>query len=550
MRTSLVALLLFAAAPVLAAPPRLNFVYPAGAQRGTSVTATFSGGDLKDVFGFYTSGTGVTAKIEPGGDANNRTVTLTVAPDAPLGLQQVRVYDGAGLSNPRYFRVGQWPEASEKEPNDALTNAAKMTLPVTANGQIQQGTDRDGWTFHAKAGETVVCEIEGLRVLGQVGDSWLKGYLEIQDKNGNMLAESQGTPDDYYRWDPLIAFSPPAEGDYTVFFRDLNWRGDNKAVYRLTVGVVPHALGVFPLGGRWGESVDVQFAGPNLPASATRKVSLPAEGAVNSFDVDFTNPAGTTNARPFHLSDLPDVRQTVTAPGNQTRETAQPVAVPCVVNGRLAKQGTRDFYKFTVEKPQKLILEVFSRRVGTPMDPEILLYDAKNNLIQADDDARGRDCRIERDMVPGEYTLALRDVDDRGGDAFSYRLVLAPPAPRFRLIALPDAPKLARGQNLPLTVKIEREDGFDSEVAVTVEGLPAGVSASALTIAKDKSEGQITFTATNDAALGIARLSVVGAGKTGEKSLRAVARTQETYNIQGTAFQRDLIGPLLLITEK
>lgn len=549
MRAALLALFIAFTAPAFAAP-RLNFVYPAGAQRGTSVKVTFSGGDLKDVAGFYTTGTGLSAIVEPGGDATNRTVTLSVAPDAPLGIQQVRVYDGTGLSNPRYFRVGQWPEASEKEPNDALASAAKVTLPITLNGQIQQGTDRDGWTFHARPGETVVCEVEGLRVMGQVGDSWLKGYLEIQDKDGNTLAESQGAPDDYYRWDPLIAFSPPAEGDYTVFFRDLNWRGDAKAVYRLTLGVVPHAVGIFPIGGQRGTTVDVQFAGPNLPGDATQKVTLPADSTVDGLDVDCTRPMGTTNARPLHLSDLPDVPQTTTAPGNQTRETAQPVVVPCVVNGRLAKDGARDFYKFTVAKPQKLVLEVFSRRVGTPMDPEILLYDAKGNLLQADDDARGRDCRIERDFAPGDYTLAVRDVDNRGGDAFSYRLSVAPPAPRFRLIALPDAPKLARGQNVPLTVKIEREDGFDSEVAVSVEGLPTGVSAGALTIAKDKSEGQLTLSASADAATGVVRLSVAGTGKTGERALKAVARTQETYNIQGTAFQRDLLGPLLLVTEK
>ena len=43
---------------------------------------------------------------------------------------------------------------------------------------------------------------------------------------------------------------------------------------------------------------------------------------------------------------------------------------------------------------------------------------------------------------------------------------------------------------------------------------------------------------------------VIGTGKAGPRALKVVARTEETYNIQGTAYQRELIGPILLITEK
>ena len=186
--------LLAFAAPTFAAP-RLTHLYPAGGQRGTTVKVTFSGGDLKDITGFYASGTGLTAKMEPGGDNGNRTVEITIAPDAPLGIQQVRVYDGTGLSNPRYFRIGHLQERLETEPNDTPKDATKVTLPITVEGRIQQYGDRDGVTFPAKPGETIVCEIEAMRVLGQVGDSWLKGYMEIQDAAGNVLAESQGTPD-------------------------------------------------------------------------------------------------------------------------------------------------------------------------------------------------------------------------------------------------------------------------------------------------------------------------------------------------------------------
>ena len=106
-----------------------------------------------------------------------------------------------------------------------------------------------------------------------------------------------GTSDDYYRWDPLIAFQPPKEGDYTVFYHDLNFRGDQNAVYRLTLGVVPHAIGIFPLGGQRGKTVNVQFTGPNLK-EATQQVSVPPDSP-DRLDVAYLSAIGATNARPF-----------------------------------------------------------------------------------------------------------------------------------------------------------------------------------------------------------------------------------------------------------
>jgi hypothetical protein len=544
-RTLTLLCLLCFALPLQAAP-HLAYIYPPGGQRGATVKMEVHGSDLAGIAGFYAAGSGLTAQIEPGKDAASRVIEIAIAKDAPLGIQQVRVYDANGLSNPKYFCVGELPEMMEKEPNDTQQEAPKVTLPITINGRIQDYADVDGATFHAGAGETVVCEVQGLRVLGQVDDSWLKGYMEIRDAAGNTLAQSEGTSDDYYRWDPLIAFTPPKEGDYTVFFRDLNWRGAAMAVYRLTIGVRPHAIGIFPLGGRRGAKMTVHFSGPNLQ-NAVQQVEVPSAGPAepDEMEVAWSGPGGTTNARPFQISDLPDVMQ---QGPNQTRETAQSVPFPCVVNGRLEKDGACDFYRFHLAKKQSVALDLWSRRLGTPLDSELVLTNAKGDVIRTDDDSRGRDSRIEAELEPGDYVIRVRDVDDRGGPAFPYRLALAETQPRLRVRALPDAPKVARGGALKLDIHVDREDGMNGDVTVTLENPPAGVTATSVTIPKDKQDGQITLTAASTAQPGPVRLQIVGAGKTGQYTLRAIARTEETYNIQGTAFQRELIGPILLIT--
>ena len=55
----------------------------------------------------------------------------------------------------------------------------------------------------------------------------------VQDASGKVLASSQGSSDEYYRWDPIIAFKAPADGEYSIWFRDLNWRGELIAARRI-----------------------------------------------------------------------------------------------------------------------------------------------------------------------------------------------------------------------------------------------------------------------------------------------------------------------------
>src|SRR5689334_17779265 len=121
IRTALLILCLFPA-PVNAAPS-IAWIFPPGGQRGTTLTLTVSGDDLTDVSGLFATGTGLKAEplpaseplrpplvtLKPGEkpkapDAKNfRQFRVHIAPDAPLGRQEVRVFGPSGISNARYF---------------------------------------------------------------------------------------------------------------------------------------------------------------------------------------------------------------------------------------------------------------------------------------------------------------------------------------------------------------------------------------------------------------------------------------------------------------
>ncbi len=78
----------------------------------------------------------------------------------------------------------------------------------------------------------------------------------------------------------------------------------------------------------------------------------------------------------------------------------------------------------------------------------------------------------------GEYLLRLRDVRGNLEAAQPYRLTARHPEQDFRLTMSPANPNVPRGSAVPLTVTASRMDGFDGPISLSVEGLPAGITAS------------------------------------------------------------------------
>lgn len=79
----------------------------------------------------------------------------------------------------------------------------------------------------------------------------------------------------------------------------------------------------------------------------------------------------------------------------------------------------------------------------------------------------------------GDYLVRVSDVRGFGGAGFGYRLIARAPKPDFA-VRIETAKDLAfvPGGGQEFVVKADRLDGFDGEIEVTVEGLPAGFTAS------------------------------------------------------------------------
>src|SRR6185295_6503441 len=79
---------------------------------------------------------------------------------------------------------------------------------------------------------------------------------------------------------------------------------------------------------------------------------------------------------------------------------------------------------------------------------------------------------------PGEYTVEVRDVTADQGDAgFRYRVQVRPQVPHLgKILIEEDHINLAPGGAKTVRVTFDREEDYRGAVAVSVEGLPEGVT--------------------------------------------------------------------------
>src|SRR5262249_23122804 len=100
---------------------------------------------------------------------------------------------------------------------------------------------------------------------------------------------------------------------------------------------------------------------------------------------------------------------------------------PGVASGTIAAE-TSQFYKISVKPKERVCIEVLARRLGSSLDPIILIHDAKTgrelpSLYADDSPGCQTDARLTH-VFPdgGDYLMEVRDSTHRGGADFWYRL--------------------------------------------------------------------------------------------------------------------------------
>ncbi len=205
-----------------------------------------------------------------------------------------------------------------------------------------------------------------------------------------------------------------------------------------------------PAGGKAGSSVDLTVAGvvdgegidrlifshPGIKATAKTVPSTVVEGKTDVvpnqfvvaigadvptgiYDVRAAGTFGVSNPRSFAVgrgNELPKPA------GNQTSDTAAPLAIGDVVNGVAAANG-EDWYKLTAKKGSRVLFDVVAQRIDSKIDATLVVYDASKRELARSRDVNRRDPMVDL-VIPadGDYFVKVYDFTFGGGPDYFYRL--------------------------------------------------------------------------------------------------------------------------------
>jgi hypothetical protein len=458
--------------------------------------------------------------------AERVVLQVSLAPDAAPGERELRLVTRAGLTNPLVFQVGQLPEiTAPEEPGGPAPVETRITLPVTVNGRIMPGA-ADRYRFTARQGQQMVMAVFARALIPYLADAvpgWCQATLALYDSNGKELAY-----DDEYHFDPdpVLSYKIPRDGEYVIEIKDALYRGREDFVYRVFVGELPFVTGIFPLGGQTGKPASVDLTGWNLPTrQMTPTVSAPGLQQLS------LRPGTLVPNRISYLADaLPD---TLEQEPNDSPDTAQPVALPVIVSGRIDRPGDWDVFRFEGKAGQEIIAEVQARRLGSPLDSVLKVTDAAGRQLAFNDDHEDKGSGLITQHADsylsvklpasGAYLVHLGDTQHKGGPDYAYRLRLSEPRPDFELRVTPASLNVRSGGNVALTVWAIRRDGFNGEISLALAHAPDGFTLSGARLPANQDRVSVTMAAPTTSKQGIASLEISGQATIGGRRVTRAA---------------------------
>lgn len=475
-------------------------------------------------------------------------IEIKIDPNAEQGSRELRLITKAGLTNPVVFQVGALPEIRELEPNNRqayqvppnmarirnLPREKALTLPVMLNGQIMPG-DVDRFRFRAIKGQQLVIEVHARSLIPYLADAvpgWFQATLALYDGGGREVAFA----DDYrFNPDPVLFYKIPENGDYELEIHDSIYRGREDFVYRIAVSEQPFVTQVYPLGGRAGVETVASIDGWNLT-----ETKLHLDTGTNSSNIRKTaycQDKQVSNFITYAVDNLPEFNE---KESNNTTEQAQQIELPKIINGRIDQSGDIDIFRFAGRAGDKIVAEVYARRLNSPLDSLLRLTDDSGKVLEWNDDHVLKDSHLHKDVMglithhadsyllaelpkDDDYYIRLSDTQNHGGGAYGYRLRIARAQGDFALRIVPSSIGMRAGSTVPVCVHALRKDGYEGEIEVSLKDAPAGFKLCGGRIPPGRDRVRVTLTVPLEVPDDPVALQVEGHADIGGQIVKRVA---------------------------
>lgn len=388
--------------------------------------------------------------------AETVTLEIKIDADAAPGDRELRLLTANGLTNPIVFQIGQLPEVQESDPDD-INPVVQPALqaPIMFNGRIMPG-ETDSYSLQLKQGQKLVMSAQARHLIPYLADAvpgWFQALLSLSDASGKEVANSDHSGFDP---DPVINYTVPSNGTYTLIVRDTLYRGRRDFIYRVVVA-------------------------ENQPV--------------------FENTA------PTEISQMlsPELPKCKEIEPNDKGQQSQSVKLPNIVSGRIERAGDVDVFKFSGRAGDEIVAEVYARRLGSPMDSLLRLISASGKVIALNDDCK--DCAMgllthhadsyltAKLPTSGVYFVQISDAQRHGGDDYNYQLRVSPKQPDFALRIAPSSINVAAGCTVPITIFAFRKDGWQGDIDISLKNAPAGFALNGARIPAGKDCVRMTMSA-------------------------------------------------------
>jgi hypothetical protein len=381
-------------------PPKPELVRsePGGLQRGVETKLKLVGSNLSSITQLKLHNPKLTGELlrEPEPKAKEAWIKLIAAPDTTRGAYELSVESAGGESGRIKLYVDDLPQVVETK-SKAETNTL-VTLPLNIWGTLDPMGDSDSFDFDAKAGQTILFDLAA-KSLGSKANA----VLTLADATGKVLASNN----DFDGTDPLLAYTIPAEGRYSIRVHELMLGGSVDHFYRLSAGALPYVTGFYPLSVRSDAEAEVELIGFNLPSDRKLKVKAGKPGEMD-LPVD---PEKFRSRKTFKVV-VGEGSELVEAEPNDQPDQATRINAPGAIGGRIFpgnKSQDVDLFRFEAKAGQTWVIETAAAQRGSPLDTKIDVLHADGKpverlLLQAVRDSavtfRGidsttSDCRVE-----------------------------------------------------------------------------------------------------------------------------------------------------------
>ena len=501
-------------------PPEILSLFPLGGRPGEEFQATLRGRGLEGARELWFDSTGIRATVlglrkeegpkpeeTPQSDAGAKPLQLLslrfeVDPEAQPGPRSLRAITPRGLSQPLTFHVHAEPGHRESRPSHDLASEAEPLpqWPLAVYGTIGQPAEVDYYAFSVSEGERLRFEVRSLALsdmaiaLFEPEGSWFSPH------RARRLAFSD-EPVSYpeLSTEPVLTYRFGSAGRYLVRVSGFLGEGGPDHPYLLRI-TRDSAAGIGGASGSassgWGrdlwqerswtrqlrtDRMEALRARTALPTQIPSEPETVDEGRAGTRD-----PAAPERIPLIQLDGAPD-----------EASEAMVVGLPALLVGTIEHPGDIDRVRFAAKVGDRIALEIETPRATVPVfNPYLKMVDAEGAEVLTNvHSILNANTEIEKQIRPkvihsfpraGEFTLEIRDITAAfGGPSMAYRVLIRPQVPHMGQVHVEeDHLNLVAGTATPLSLVTDQEEHFEGSIALSLAGLPSGVTAVAATQAE------------------------------------------------------------------